>query len=133
MAVSNISDCHVLYYSGNQSKSICIVNKCRDIYKIVSKYVKMYQSSGLLTRNSNLRKMKSLEYLCESCLVRLLIATLEDRKKKIKTWIVSIEEWIEQLDIEDIKVNYFKTWDNWRYMSLITRIKGLLSRFTFDI
>ena len=76
--------------------------------------------------------MKTLEYLCESCLVRLLIATLEDRKKKIKTWIVSIEEWIEQLDIEDIKVNYFKTWDNWRYMSL-TRIKGLLSRFTFDI
>lgn len=62
--------------------------------------------------------MKTLEYLCESCLVRLLIATLEDRKKKIKTWIVSIEEWIEQLDIEDIKVNYFTTWDNWRYISL---------------
>ena len=56
--------------------------------------------------------MKTLEYLCESCLVRLLIATLEDRKKKIKTWIVSIEEWIEQLDIEDIKVNYFTTCDN---------------------
>ena len=67
--------------------------------------------------------MKTLEYLCESCLVRLLIATLEDRKKKIKTWIVSIEEWIEQLDIEDIKVNYFKTWDNWRYMSLIHVLK----------
>ena len=64
--------------------------------------------------------MKTLEYLCESCLVRLLIATLEDRKKKIKTWIVSIEEWIEQLDIEDIKVNYFKTWDNWRHISLYT-------------
>ena len=58
--------------------------------------------------------MKTLEYLCESCLVRLLIATLEDRKKKIKTWIVSIEEWIEQLHIEDIKVNYFTTCDNWR-------------------
>ena len=56
--------------------------------------------------------MNTLEYLCESCLVRLLIATLEDRKKKIKTWIVSIEEWIEQLDIEDIKVNYFTTCDN---------------------
>ena len=63
--------------------------------------------------------MNTLEYLCESCLVRLLIATLEDRKKKIKTWIVSIEEWIEQLDIEDIKVNYFITWDNKRYLSLI--------------
>ena len=63
--------------------------------------------------------MKTLEYLCESCLIRLLIATLEDRKKKIKTWIVSIEEWIEQLDIEDIKVCYFTTWDNWRYISLI--------------
>ena len=63
--------------------------------------------------------MNTLEYLCESCLVRLLIATLEDRKKKIKTWIVSIEEWIEQLDIEDIKVNYFTTWDNWRYISLL--------------
>ena len=62
--------------------------------------------------SSNLRKMKTLEYLCESCLVRMLIATLDDRKKKIKTWIVSIEDWIEQLDIEDIKVNYFKTWDN---------------------
>ena len=61
--------------------------------------------------------MKTLEYLCESCLVRLLIATLEDRKKKIKTWIVSIEEWIEQLDIEDIKVNYFKTWDILCYIS----------------
>ena len=60
--------------------------------------------------------MNTLEYLCESCLVRLLIATLEDRKKKIKTWIVSIEEWIEQLDIEDIKVNYFITWDNKRYL-----------------
>ena len=69
--------------------------------------------------------MKTLEYLCESCLVRLLIATLEDRKKKIKTWIVSIEEWIEQLDIDDIKVNYFITWDNWRYISLYY-IKGLL-------
>ena len=62
--------------------------------------------------------MKTLEYLCESCLIRLLIATLEDRKKKIKTWIVSIEEWIEQLDIEDIKVNYLTTCDNWRYMLL---------------
>ena len=63
--------------------------------------------------------MKTLEYLCESCLVRMLIATLEDRKKKIKTWIVSIEDWIEQLDIKDIKVNYFKTWDILRYISLI--------------
>ena len=61
--------------------------------------------------------MKTLEYLCESCLVRMLIATLEDRKKKIKTWIVSIEDWIEQLDIKDIKVNYFKTWDILRYIS----------------
>ena len=61
--------------------------------------------------------MKTLEYLCESCLVRMLIATLDDRKKKIKTWIVSIEEWIEQLDIEDIKVNYFKTWDILYYIS----------------
>jgi len=34
----------------------------------------------------------------------MLIATLEDKKKKIKTWIVSIEDWIEQLDIKDIKV-----------------------------
>ena len=76
--------------------------------------------------------MKTLEYLCESCLIRLLIATLEDRKKKIKTWIVSIEDWMEQLDIEDIKVNYFKTWDNWNCMSL-TRIKGLLWPFNFDI
>ena len=66
--------------------------------------------------------MKTLEYLCESCLVRVLIATLEDRKKKIKTWIVSIEEWIEQLHIEDIKVNYFTTWDNWRYISLILKV-----------
>ena len=66
--------------------------------------------------------MKTLEYLCESCLVRLLIATLEDRKKKIKTWIVSIEEWIEQLDIEDIKVNHFTTCDNWRYISLILKV-----------
>ena len=64
--------------------------------------------------------MKTLEYLCESCLVRMLIATLEDRKKKIKTWIVSIEDWIEQLDIEDIKVNYFKTWDILRYISYYT-------------
>ena len=75
--------------------------------------------------------MKTLEYLCESCLIRLLIATLEDRKKKIKTWIVSIEDWMEQLDIEDIKVNYFKTWDNWNCN--ITRIKGLLWPFNFDI
>ena len=53
----------------------------------------------------------------------MLIATLEGRKKKIKTWIVSIEDWIEQLDIEDIKVNYFKTWDILRYISF-TRMKG---------
>ena len=66
--------------------------------------------------------MKTLEYLCESCLVRMLIATLEDRKKKIKTWIVSIEDWIEQLDIEDIKVNYFKTWDILRYISSTQKV-----------
>ena len=71
--------------------------------------------------------MKTLEYLCESCLVRLLIATLEDRKKKIKTWIVSIEEWIEQLDIEDIKVNYVTIWDNWRYISLKVNYNHLVS------
>ena len=71
--------------------------------------------------------MKTLEYLCESCLVRLLIATLEDRKKKIKTWIVSIEEWIEQLDIADIKVNYVTIWDNWRYISLKVNYNHLVS------
>ena len=50
--------------------------------------------------------MKSLQYMCETCLVRILIKTLENRKKNIKTWIVSIDEWISQLDINDIKVMF---------------------------
>ena len=48
--------------------------------------------------------MKSLQNLCETCLVQLLIKILESRKKKITKWIVSIDEWIAQLNIQDIKV-----------------------------
>ena len=49
-------------------------------------------------------EMKSLHHLCENCLVNLLIKTLECRKKKITKWIISIDEWITQLNIQDIKV-----------------------------
>ena len=66
----------------------------------VKLYVKKFQIDKLYFQCT----MHSLQYLCESYIVHLLIDALEKKKRKIKKWIINIEEWIAQLDILDIKV-----------------------------